>query len=76
MKDYTVIKDFWRNGILQPAGKVIRMVEAEVKYLGHVVQEGVAAVEAEVKKEVAAVASKTQPQGATVTEAPANGASN
>ncbi|WP_316207395.1 hypothetical protein [Bradyrhizobium sp. SZCCHNR3118] len=74
MKEFTVIKDFWRNGILQPAGKVIRMVEAEAKYLGHVVQEGVKAVEAEVAKDVAAVKSKVQ--GAVVTEAPQDGASN
>ena len=49
MKQYTVIREFWRNGVVQPVGKVITMVEAEAKYIGHAVKEKVAEVQAAVK---------------------------
>ena len=69
MKQYTVIREFWRNGIVQPVGKVITMVEAEAKYIAHAVEEKVAEVQAAVKKAEAPKPAAT----VAATEAPANG---
>lgn len=83
MKEYTVIREFWRKGILQPVGAVISMHESEAKYLGHALEAGAKKAEAEqeaVKVEVEEVKEapavshrKRKHQGAVVTEAPADG---
>lgn len=72
MKEYTVIRDFWRKGILQPAGSVISMFESEAKYLAHALEEK--AVEVEQKVE-AAVRKLRAPKALSVAvaEAPVDG---
>jgi hypothetical protein len=35
MKPYTVIREIWRKGILNPVGTVLHMAEEEAKYLAH-----------------------------------------
>ena len=72
MKSYTVLTDFWRNGLLQKAGEAISMIEAEAKYLKHVLEEGVAKVEQEVSTVVKRAGSPKK-QGVAVTEASPNG---
>jgi hypothetical protein len=72
MKQYTVIRDFWRNGILQTAGSLISMIENEAKYLAHVIEEKVEEVEAKVVA-VVQKARAPKPAGVAVAEAPANG---
>ncbi|MGX9944867.1 hypothetical protein ACTG4Q_20595 [Bradyrhizobium denitrificans] len=72
MKDYTVAKEFWRNGIVQPVGSVIRMAASEAKYLAHALEEK--AVEVEQKVEVAVKRARDRkPNTVTVVEASADG---
>ncbi|WP_316196572.1 hypothetical protein [Bradyrhizobium sp. SZCCHNS3053] len=72
MKDYTVVREFWRHGILQPVGKVLRMLEAEAKYLSHALEERAVEVEREVKTAFKRVR-EPKPSTVAVTEAPADG---
>lgn len=72
MKDYTVVRDFWRNGILQPAGKVLRLAASEAKYLAHAVEEAAAEVEQKVETAVKRVRGQ-KPLAVAVVEAPADG---
>lgn len=74
MKQYTVLVDFWHKGLLQQAGSVIRMADAEAKYLAHALQDNAAKVEAAITNEVKAI--ETKVLGAVASEAPANGTSN
>jgi hypothetical protein len=72
MKEYTVIREFWRKGILQPVGSVISMLESEAKYLAHALEHKAVEVE---KKIEATVTKVRAPKASTVAvvEAPANG---
>jgi hypothetical protein len=73
MKEYIVIRGFWRKGILQPAGSVITMLKTEAKYLAHALEEK--AVEVEQKVEAAVKKAVRVPKALTVAvaEAPADG---
>ena len=74
MKPYTVIREIWRKGILQPVGTVLHMAEAEAKYLAHALEEKASEVEQVVEDAVKRVrAPKATPLTASVTEAPADG---
>jgi hypothetical protein len=72
MKDYTVIREFWRNGMLQQVGKVIRMAEKEAKYLAHALEDKAIEVEQKVEAAVKSVRAP-KPAAAVVVEAPADG---
>jgi hypothetical protein len=76
MKDYTVIRDIWRKGILQPVGTVLRLAEAEAKYLAHALEEKAVEVETKVEAAVKQVRAPKAPLTASVTEAPADGSVN
>jgi hypothetical protein len=75
MKEYTVVREFWRHGALQKVGAAISMLETEAKYLKHALAEKVAEVE---KKVEVAVKRGRAPKAnaAVVVEAPADGDHN
>lgn len=73
MKEYTVVRDFWRKGILQTAGSVISMVEAEAKYLMHALEEKAVEVEQKVESAVKKARAAVKPMTVAVSEAPADG---
>lgn len=74
MKDYTVIREFWRNGLVQEVGAVIRMAEKEAKYLAHALEAKAVEVEEQVEAAVEAVSKRfRKPSTAVVVEASANG---
>ena len=72
MKDYTVAREFWRRGVLQPIGEVLRLTKAEAKYLAHALEEKAAEVEHKVEAAVKRVRAP-RTSTAVVVEAPADG---
>lgn len=79
MPKYNVDKAIWLGGLLQAAGSVVTLTEAQAKYWSHAlskVEDKPAAAAAPVAKKAA---KKTDAAGAVVTEqseAPADGAGN
>jgi hypothetical protein len=71
MKDYTVVREIWRNGIVQPVGTVLRLAKSEAKYLAHALEEE--AAEVEKVEAVLKRARDRKPNTVAVVEAPANG---
>ena len=72
MKDYTVVREIWRNGIVQPVGTVLRLAKSEAKYLAHALEEEAVEVEQKVEAVVKRVRDR-KPNTVAVVEAPANG---
>ena len=73
MKDYTVIREIWRKGILQPVGTVLRLAAVEAKYLAHALEEKVTEVEQAAEAVVKQVRTSNAPLTASVTEVPSDG---
>jgi len=73
MKEYIVIREIWRKGILQPVGTLLRLAAVEAKYLAHALEEKVTEVEQAVEAIVKQVRTSNAPLTASVTEAPADG---
>jgi hypothetical protein len=74
MKQYQLLAEKWIDGIQKFAGDIVHMVEAEAKYLMHVLEEVVAKAEAPAAAPAADPVAPAEPApviGASVQEHPA-----